>query len=197
MATSRCRQIRFSMDLSFTANRKRYTLTGLTIGVRVLIIIRVQRLRRLQPDGSELPLRSMVGQLPLEQHIGVRIPEGQPSARQPGPRRTTLPPMAPTSQVRAQVYCAKSALAPHRVCIKQEPQPAFGRHPAAFYTWKRTNSLEDNVATQTARNSLRISSTNPFVLCGAGASSFTEGAADSFDGERRSSVNGGTSLEIG
>jgi hypothetical protein len=25
-----------------------------------------------------LPLRSMVGQLPLEQHIGVRIPEGQP-----------------------------------------------------------------------------------------------------------------------
>jgi hypothetical protein len=26
-----------------------------------------------------LPLRSMVGQLPLEQHIGVRIPEGQPN----------------------------------------------------------------------------------------------------------------------
>ena len=30
-------------------------------------------------DASRLlPLRSMVGQLPLEQHIGVRIPEGQP-----------------------------------------------------------------------------------------------------------------------
>jgi hypothetical protein len=25
-----------------------------------------------------LPVRSMVGQLPLEQHIGVRIPDGQP-----------------------------------------------------------------------------------------------------------------------
>lgn len=27
---------------------------------------------------SALPLRSMVGQLTLNQHIGVRIPEGQP-----------------------------------------------------------------------------------------------------------------------
>jgi hypothetical protein len=27
----------------------------------------------------ELPTRSMVGQLPLEQHIGVRIPGGQPN----------------------------------------------------------------------------------------------------------------------
>jgi len=26
-----------------------------------------------------LPTRSMVGQLPLEQHIGVRIPGGQPN----------------------------------------------------------------------------------------------------------------------
>lgn len=28
---------------------------------------------------TRLPLRSTVGQLPLEQHIGVRIPEGQPT----------------------------------------------------------------------------------------------------------------------
>ena len=32
----------------------------------------------------ELPTRSMVGQLPLEQHIGVRIPGGQPK---PLPKR--------------------------------------------------------------------------------------------------------------
>ena len=32
-----------------------------------------------------LPLRSTVGQLPLEQHIGVRIPEGQPKHFSPTP----------------------------------------------------------------------------------------------------------------
>ena len=31
------------------------------------------------PHVSKLPVRSMVGQLPLEQHIGVRIPDGQPN----------------------------------------------------------------------------------------------------------------------
>ena len=31
-----------------------------------------------------LPLRSTVGQLPLEQHIGVRIPEGQPNRLESG-----------------------------------------------------------------------------------------------------------------
>ena len=35
-----------------------------------------------------LPPRSMVGQLPLEQHIGVRIPGGQPLAHFPVPSRT-------------------------------------------------------------------------------------------------------------
>ena len=30
---------------------------------------------------AALPPRSMVGQLPLEQHIGVRIPGGQPIFR--------------------------------------------------------------------------------------------------------------------
>ena len=33
----------------------------------------------VSPRVLALPLRSMVGQLPLEQHIGVRIPEGQPN----------------------------------------------------------------------------------------------------------------------
>jgi hypothetical protein len=39
----------------------------------------VQHGLSVRPDAPKLPLRSMVGQLPLEQHIGVRIPEGQPS----------------------------------------------------------------------------------------------------------------------
>jgi hypothetical protein len=38
---------------------------------------------------AALPPRSMVGQLPLEQHIGVRIPGGQPLAYFPGPSRTS------------------------------------------------------------------------------------------------------------
>jgi hypothetical protein len=47
-------------------------------------------------DSHLLPLRSMVGQLPLEQHIGVRIPEGQPEARaRPQITRFSLPFLAP------------------------------------------------------------------------------------------------------
>ena len=32
-----------------------------------------------QPRTNLVPVRSTVGQLPLEQHIGVRIPDGQPN----------------------------------------------------------------------------------------------------------------------
>ncbi len=34
-----------------------------------------------EPHLRLLPVRSTVGQLPLEQHIGVRIPDGQPINR--------------------------------------------------------------------------------------------------------------------
>ena len=52
---------------------------------------------RLQDaNASLLPLRSMVGQLPLEQHIGVRIPEGQPkSCTRAFGARFSLPSMTP------------------------------------------------------------------------------------------------------
>ena len=35
-----------------------------------------------EPHNTRLPVRSMVGQLPLEQHIGVRIPDRQPDRNQ-------------------------------------------------------------------------------------------------------------------
>jgi hypothetical protein len=62
---------------------ERTVLPGLTMGGRDLIIVRVQDVSNVHPDVPALPLRSMVGQLPLEQHIGVRIPEGQPTMHFP------------------------------------------------------------------------------------------------------------------
>ena len=63
--------------------------SGLTMRGNLLMIIKVvggfgRPVRTLASPAARranlrlLPLRSMVGQLPLEQHIGVRIPEGQP-----------------------------------------------------------------------------------------------------------------------
>jgi Polysulphide reductase, NrfD len=60
-------------------NRKRDPI-GLT-GLGLALIIR-------RVTSAALPPRSMVGQLPLEQHIGVRIPGGQPLAHFPVPSRT-------------------------------------------------------------------------------------------------------------
>ena len=52
--------------------------------------------RNDQPEPPALPLRSMVGQLPLEQHIGVRIPEGQPKpCKRAREARFSLPFIAP------------------------------------------------------------------------------------------------------
>jgi hypothetical protein len=49
----------------------------------IKVVSGLRRLAQAKPAARRanphlLPLRSMVGQLPLEQHIGVRIPEGQP-----------------------------------------------------------------------------------------------------------------------
>ena len=79
----------FSLDLSGHVTA-RSGLAGLTTAGRNLIIIRVQDASNVQPDVPALPLRSMVGQLPLEQHIGVRIPEGQPIMHFPALSRPFL-----------------------------------------------------------------------------------------------------------
>lgn len=55
--------------------------TGSLTGIRPANIFRKDAVSSSR--AVALPLRSMVGQLTLDQHIGVRIPEGQPSLAYP------------------------------------------------------------------------------------------------------------------
>ena len=60
------------------------------LGVRRPAAVRPMRLSNEPGEIELLPPRSMVGQLPLEQPIGVRIPGGQPKTLRQRRRFSTL-----------------------------------------------------------------------------------------------------------